>query len=146
MLQRLLVTWTIVNLTAAKFKPLIFSACPRLVLYREHVHSHAFVWLLLVACTILLYNRIHTEGWKLCANRRWTTSSNRLQNKPSTQTTQETQSLYCFRGMFTAPLHSNYRGADHIENAVLLVSRACMLWALSGNDSCLRRHCLATVL
>jgi hypothetical protein len=32
-------------------------------------HSHDFVWLLLVACTILLYNRIHTEGWKPCVNR-----------------------------------------------------------------------------
>jgi hypothetical protein len=40
-----------------------------LVLYHEHVHSHDFVWLLLVASTILLYNRIHTEGWKPCANR-----------------------------------------------------------------------------
>jgi hypothetical protein len=36
-----------------------------LVLYREHVHCHGFVWLQLVVCTILLYNRIYTEGWKL---------------------------------------------------------------------------------
>jgi hypothetical protein len=28
---------------------------PHLVLYRKHVHSHDFVWLLLVAFTILLY-------------------------------------------------------------------------------------------
>jgi hypothetical protein len=32
-----------------------------LVLYRERIHSHDFVWLLLVACTILLYNRIHGD-------------------------------------------------------------------------------------
>jgi hypothetical protein len=37
--------------------------------YREHVHSNDSVWLLLVACTIFLYNRTHTEGWKLCADR-----------------------------------------------------------------------------
>jgi hypothetical protein len=59
-----LVTWTVVSLTNAKFKPL------HLVLYRKYVHSHDFVWLLLAVCTILLHNRVHTEGWKLCANRR----------------------------------------------------------------------------
>jgi hypothetical protein len=46
-----LVIWMIVSLTTDEFKPL--------VLYREHIHihihSHGFVWLLLVACTILLY-------------------------------------------------------------------------------------------
>jgi hypothetical protein len=59
-----LVTWTAVRLTAAKLKPLIFymSCC-------EHIHSHDFIRLLLVACTILLYNRIHAEGWDPRANR-----------------------------------------------------------------------------
>jgi hypothetical protein len=33
-------------------------------------------------------------------------------------------SLYCCRGVFTSSLHSNSRGADHIENAVLLLLRA----------------------
>jgi hypothetical protein len=33
----------------------------RLVLYHERVHSHVFIRLL-VACTILLYNRIRTES------------------------------------------------------------------------------------
>jgi hypothetical protein len=47
----------------------IFYLSIRLVLCCERVHSHYFIWLLFVACTILLYNRIHTEGWKLCANR-----------------------------------------------------------------------------
>jgi hypothetical protein len=56
------------SLTATKFKPL-FSVWLHLVLYREHVHFHDFVWLLLLACTTLLYNRIHMEGWKPCANR-----------------------------------------------------------------------------
>jgi hypothetical protein len=64
-----LVTWTVISLTAAKFKPLIFSVWIRLVHFYEHVRSHDFVWPLLVTCTILLRNRIHTEGWKLCANR-----------------------------------------------------------------------------
>jgi hypothetical protein len=64
-----LVTWTVVSLTTAKFKPLIFSVWLHLALYREHVHSHDSVWLVLVACTIWLYNCIHTEVWKPCANR-----------------------------------------------------------------------------
>jgi hypothetical protein len=64
-----LVNWPIVSLTTAKFKPLIFSVWLRFVLCCEHVHSHDFVWLLFVACTILLHNCIHTEGWKPCANR-----------------------------------------------------------------------------
>jgi hypothetical protein len=64
------VNWTVVSLTAAKFKPLIFYVWLRLVLCCEHVHSHDFVWLLLVACTILLntYNRTYTEGWKPCSS------------------------------------------------------------------------------
>jgi hypothetical protein len=47
----------------------ILYAWLHLVVYREHVHSHDSVWLLLVACTILLYSCINTDGWKLCANR-----------------------------------------------------------------------------
>jgi hypothetical protein len=60
-----LVTWTVLSLTTAWL---------HLVLYREHVHFRDYVWLLLVACTIFLYNRIHMEGWKPCTNRRpvWT--------------------------------------------------------------------------
>jgi hypothetical protein len=64
-----LVTGTVVSLTAAKFKPLIFFFWLRRDLYCEHVHSHEFIWFLLVAYKILLYNRIHTEVWKPCANR-----------------------------------------------------------------------------
>jgi hypothetical protein len=57
-----LVTRTVVSVTTAKFKPLIFSVWLHLVLYIEHVNCHDFVGLLLVACKILIYNRIHTEG------------------------------------------------------------------------------------
>jgi hypothetical protein len=68
-----LITWTVGSLTTTKFKPLIFSVWFRLVVYREHVYSYDFVWLLLHACLILLcryvYNRTHKEGWKRCANR-----------------------------------------------------------------------------
>jgi hypothetical protein len=64
----ILVIWTVVSFTTANFKPLTFYVWLRLVLQHEHVHSHYFVWLLLVACTILLYNRIHTESSKLCEN------------------------------------------------------------------------------
>jgi hypothetical protein len=39
--------------------------------------------------------------------------------------------------MFTAPLHSNGHGADHVENTVLLLSRACMLRELPNNGRCL---------
>jgi hypothetical protein len=61
LLQRKLGHLNGVSLTAAKFKPLIFSTWFRLVLWCEHVHSHVFVWFLLDTCTILLYNHIHTE-------------------------------------------------------------------------------------
>jgi hypothetical protein len=65
-----LITWTVISLTIAKFNPLIFSfVWLHIVLYRECVHSHDFVGLLLVACTILLYNRIYAGGWKSCSNR-----------------------------------------------------------------------------
>jgi hypothetical protein len=47
----------------------IFYVWLRLVLYSEYVHSNDFIWLLFIACIILLYNYIHTEDWKLSANR-----------------------------------------------------------------------------
>jgi hypothetical protein len=37
------------------------------------------------------------------------------------QTTQKTQILYYCKGVFTEPIHSNDRGADHIENTFLLL-------------------------
>jgi hypothetical protein len=52
----------VVSLTTAKFKPLVFFKSGFVLFYTEHVHSHDFVRLLLVAGTILLYNRVHTEG------------------------------------------------------------------------------------
>jgi hypothetical protein len=60
-----LVTWKVVSLTVARFKPLIYILFfwLRLFLYCEHVYSHDFVWLLLVA-----RSRIYTEVWKHCAN------------------------------------------------------------------------------
>jgi hypothetical protein len=57
------------SLTAAKFQPFIFYVWLHLVLCCEHDHFHDFVWFLLLAWTILSYNRTHTEGWKPCANR-----------------------------------------------------------------------------
>jgi hypothetical protein len=50
----------------------IFCVSLRLVLCYEHVHSHDFVWPLLVSCIILLYNciYIYMEYWKLCKS--WT--------------------------------------------------------------------------
>jgi hypothetical protein len=43
-------------------------------------------------------------------------------------------------------LHSNGRGADHIENTVLILSPACMLRALPNNGRCLKSRCFATGL
>jgi hypothetical protein len=40
----------------------------RLVVCCNHIHSRDFVLPLLVACTILIYNRLHTEGWWPYAN------------------------------------------------------------------------------
>jgi hypothetical protein len=73
-------------------------------------------------------------------------SASSLQDNSSARTTQKTQLLYCCRGMFTAPFYSNDRGADHIENGVLLLLRACMLRPLPSNVRCLQSHFLATGL
>jgi hypothetical protein len=59
-----LVTWTVVNLTTTKFKRPIFSMSHFAFTYTANMYILMILWLLLVACTILLYNRIHTEGWK----------------------------------------------------------------------------------
>jgi hypothetical protein len=69
-----------------------------------------------------------------------------LQSISSAWTSQKTQPPYCCGGMFTAPLHINGRGADHIENTVLLLSCARKLRALPSNGRCLQSHCLATGL
>jgi hypothetical protein len=55
-------------------------------------------------------------------------------------------SFCCWRGVFTAPLHSNFYGKDHRENTVLLLLLPYMLRALPSNGSCLQSHCLATGL
>jgi hypothetical protein len=72
-------------------------------------------------------------------------TANCLQDNSSKWTTQKTQPLYC-RGMFTTPLHSNCRGADHIENAFLLLFCACMFLSFPSNGRRLPSHCLATGL
>jgi hypothetical protein len=71
-----LVTCTVVSLTTAKFRPYIFRVWLRLVLYREHVHSHDSVWLLLLACTIPLYNLLSTRLVFLLYN----LGTNRIEN------------------------------------------------------------------
>jgi hypothetical protein len=59
----------------------------------------------------------------------------------SARTMRKAQPLCCYRGMFTAPLHSNGRGADHIEITVIVLLRA-----LPSNNHCLQSHRLATGL
>jgi hypothetical protein len=60
--------WTVVTLKAVKFKQLIFSMSGFYLSYPANIFLfHNFVWPLLAACTILAYNRIHTEVWKPCA-------------------------------------------------------------------------------
>jgi hypothetical protein len=62
----------------------------------------------------------------------------------SARTTSKTPMFYCFahvhfRGnVFTDPL---VRNGWH--NPIVLLSRACMLWALSNNGCCLQSHHLA---
>jgi hypothetical protein len=46
--------------------------------------------------------------------------------------------LYYCRGVFTAPLHSSSRGADHRKHRSSAV--ACMLWTLPSNGRCLQSH------
>jgi hypothetical protein len=69
-----------------------------------------------------------------------------LQNNSSARTTQKTHSLSCCRGLFTAPLHNNGRGTDHIENELLILLRTCMYRALPSNGRCLHSNCLITGL
>jgi hypothetical protein len=69
-----------------------------------------------------------------------------FQQSSSAQSTQKTQILSCCRGLFTAPLHSNGHGADHIGNTILLLLRACMLRSLRSNGRCLQSHCLTAGL
>jgi hypothetical protein len=59
-----------------------------------------------------------------------------LQDTSSSRITQKTQPLYFYRGG---------RGADHIQNTVLLL-RACILQTLPSNICCLQSHCLAVGL
>jgi hypothetical protein len=82
------------------------------------------------SCRCPLVNTPHLNSQVNC-------SVSCLQDNSSVRTTQKTQPLCCCRGVFTAPLHSNYRGADYIENTVLLLLRTCMLRALRINDRCL---------
>jgi hypothetical protein len=88
--------------------------------------------------------RLAELRWKhstLRAHRICLGSPSSLQDNSSARTTQKTRSLCCCRGVFTASLHSNVRGTDHI---VLLLVCACMLLALLSNGHCLQGHCLAT--
>jgi hypothetical protein len=57
---------------------------------------------------------------------------------PSARTTQKTQSIV--EKVFTAPLHSNGHGVDHIENTALLLLRAFF-----SAGVCLPSRCLETV-
>jgi hypothetical protein len=57
--------------------------------------------------------------------------ANCLQDNSSALTTQKTQRLCCCRDVFTAPLYSNGRRADHIEMTVLLLSHSCKLRAVA---------------
>jgi hypothetical protein len=63
-------TWTVVQLTAANFKPFIFCAGLRLVQCNEHFHFHDYGRLLLAFCIILLCTRKRTEFGKSHVYRR----------------------------------------------------------------------------
>jgi hypothetical protein len=56
----------------------------------------------------------------------------------------ENNPLYYCRGMFSAPFHSNDRGADLIENSIILLLRMCMFRASLSNVRCSQSRCLAT--
>jgi hypothetical protein len=58
-----LVTWTVVCLPAAKFKPLYISCVGlRLVQRCEHLQFHDFVWLLLVVCIKPMLSNLGLPG------------------------------------------------------------------------------------
>jgi hypothetical protein len=65
-----LVTWTVVSFTAAKFKPLLFSMSGFAFFYAANMFILMFLYdFCLLPAQFFLYNRIHMEGWKSCANR-----------------------------------------------------------------------------
>jgi hypothetical protein len=65
-----LVTWTVLSMVAAKFKPFLVSMSRFAFYFTENrIYFHEFAWLLFVVCKILFYIGVHTEGWKPYANR-----------------------------------------------------------------------------
>jgi hypothetical protein len=59
----IIVTLTVVSLTTAKFKPLIFSVSGFALSYAANMFVLMILYdLCFVACTVLLYNHTHTEG------------------------------------------------------------------------------------
>jgi hypothetical protein len=71
-------------------------------------------------------------------------SASCLQGNSSARITQKTRPLHCCRCLFTMSFHSKGREADHRENPVLLLSRACRLRVLPSNGHYLPSHCFAT--
>jgi hypothetical protein len=61
---------------------------------------------------------------------------------PSARTTQKTQLLYCWGGVFTALLHKNCHGADHIENTALLFLRTFVSAGTFLPSFCLEKGCI----
>jgi hypothetical protein len=94
-------------------------------------------WTLSLTKLLLHYTSLHFTELN------WTGQLDSLQDNSSAGATQKTQPLYCRRSLFTAPLNSNGRCSDHIENSVLLLLHVRMLRALSSNGRSLQSHCLA---
>jgi hypothetical protein len=68
-----LITWTVASLTTAKFHPIIFSVSVFGLSYTANISILMILYdFCFVACTIVFYNRIHTDDWRLCTNR-WLT-------------------------------------------------------------------------
>jgi hypothetical protein len=80
-------------------------------------------------------------------SRNWTmyqlnSSANYHQDISSARTIQKTHSLSCCRSLFTEPLNSKGRGADHTENTVLLILLSYILWSLPSSGSiCCNVYC-----
>jgi hypothetical protein len=64
-----LVTWFVVSLTTAKFKPLILSVYGFALSYTANMCILKILYDFCLLPTQFFFNSIHTEGWKPCANR-----------------------------------------------------------------------------
>jgi hypothetical protein len=107
MLQRQLSHLNGLSLSATKLKPLIFFVSGFALSYAANMFVHNFVWPLIIACTILLYNRIHTEGWKVQRFSVYNLGTDHIQTTASNNAVNFWVRICCRRNVFIDLLPCN---------------------------------------